>query len=497
MKKKMLLVLLLCFTAMTAIGAQGTNENIGSLVETMEIKTAQPKYVFMFIGDGMSHVQTNAAQVLNGNNTKGAISLSPLTFTEFPVQGLQTTYDATSFCPDSASTATSLSSGIKTHSGVLGMGVDKTTKSENIAEKLKKQKDWKVGVISTVTINHATPAAYYAHVPSRNNYYDIGLQMVDSGFDYFAGGAISKDADQGKTSIYTLLEQKGYTVTTTRDEFLNLNANNTKVYAQSPRLQDGGSMPYAMDMEDDDITLAQLVEKGIEVLDNEKGFFIMTESGKIDWACHANDAAAEIYDLLAFDEAIAVALDFAQKHPQETLIVVTGDHETGGMTIGYAATGYNTAFDILRNQKLSYVAFDQKIADLKKSNPRLSFNEVMTLVTENFGLVAPSSTKTNDASLVMTEYEYTRLKDAYVQSMLPKTERVKDEVSSLLYGGYDPLSVTLTHILNNKAGIGWTSYSHTGTPVAVYASGIGAEKFSGSYDNTDIFNKLKNLVGVI
>ena len=497
MKKKMLLVLLLCFAAITAVGAQATNESQVSLVEARENKTTQPKYVFMFIGDGMGHVQTNAAQVLNGNNTKGSISLSPLTFTEFPVQGLQTTYDATSFCPDSASTATSLSSGIKTHSGVLGMGVDKITKSENIVEKLKKQKDWKIGVVSTVTINHATPAAYYAHVPSRNNYYDIGLQMVDSGFDYFAGGSIGQYDDKGKTSIYTLLEQKGYTVTTTRDAFLKLNANSGKIYAQSPRLQDGGAMPYAMDMEDADITLAQLVEKGIEVLDNDKGFFLMTESGKIDWACHANDAAAEIYDLLAFDDAIAVAVAFAQKHPQETLIVVTGDHETGGMTIGYAATGYNTAFNILKNQKLSYVAFDQKIADLKKSNPRLGFDEVMTLVTEDFGLVAPSSKNVKDASLVMTEHEYARLKDAYAQSMLPKNERAKDEVTALLYGGYDPLSVTLTHILNNKAGIGWTSYAHTGTPISVYASGVGAESFSGSYDNTDIFKKFKSIVGVV
>jgi alkaline phosphatase len=222
---------------------------------------------------------------------------------------------------------------------------------------------------------------------------------------------------------------------------------------------------------------------------------MMVESGKIDWACHANDAAAEISDLLAFDDSIKVAIDFAKEHPLETLIVVTGDHETGGMTLGYASTGYNTAFEILRNQKLSYVAFDGIIKEMKSANANLSFGEVMELVTKDFGLVAPNGNAT-DKALVMTEGEYARLQEAFNQSMLPSDQKKRDEISALLYGGYDPLSVTLTHILNNKAGIGWTSYSHTGTPVSVYASGVGEELFSGSYDNTDIYYKLRDIVGV-
>ncbi|WP_320129111.1 alkaline phosphatase [uncultured Sphaerochaeta sp.] len=494
MRKKLFVVLAVLLYGLSFLGAEGTAEMPNQMDRTISV-TKSPKYVFMFIGDGMSHVQINAAEVFNGNNTKGDIALSPLSFTEFPVLGLQTTYDATSFCPDSASTATSLSSGIKTHSGVLGMGVDKTTKTETIAEKLKRQKDWKIGIISTVTLNHATPAAYYAHVPSRNNYYDIGLQMVDSGFDYFAGGAINMAADKGKTSIYDLLEAKGYTVLDSKDSIESLNSNSGKVYAQNPRLQDSGSMPYSLDMDSTDLTLADFVRKGIDVLDNEKGFFMMCESGKIDWACHANDAAAEISDLLAFDKAVQVAIDFAKKHPRETLIVVTGDHETGGMTIGYASTGYNTAFEILKSQKLSYVAFDTIIKGMKQGNTNPSFDEVMALVTEDFGLVSPNG-NASDKALVLTEGEYSRLKEAYAQSMLPSDKRSKDDVTALLYGGYDPLSVTITHILNNKAGIGWTSYSHTGTPVSVYASGVGEQAFSGSYDNTDIYYKLRDIVGV-
>ncbi|HPE94340.1 MAG TPA: alkaline phosphatase, partial [Sphaerochaeta sp.] len=357
MKKRLMMVLLLLAAVLAGLTAQAVGENQGATAVSIETQ-AKPKYVFMFIGDGMSHVQINAAQILKGSNEKGNLSLKPLTFTEFPVVGLQTTFDATSFCPDSASTATSLSSGYKTHSGTIGLGIDKQMVGKTIAEQVKQQKGWKVGLVSTVTLNHATPAAYYAHVPSRNSYYDIGVQMVASGFDYFGGGAISKPDDGGRKSIYNLLLEAGYLVTDSKSQILNLTSASGKVYAQNPRLQDSGSMPYAMDMNENDVSLAQFVQKGIDVLNNPEGFFMMVESGKIDWACHANDAAAEIYDLLAFDQAIAVALDFAKAHPEETLIVVTGDHETGGMTIGYAGTGYNTALDILYNQKLSYVAFD-------------------------------------------------------------------------------------------------------------------------------------------
>lgn len=485
MKLKRLTVTLLAMLISASIFAQGateTRENINAYVSDV-----QPKYIFMFIGDGMSSPQINAAQVLNGNNESGFVELEKLTFTQFPVVGLQYTQDATSFCPDSASTATSLSSGFKTHSGVIGMGVDKVTAGETIAEKLKEQKDYKIGVVSSVTINHATPAAYYAHVASRNDYYEIGLQMADSGFDYFAGGEVNQ-ADKGGRSIYDILEEKGYLVTCNQDEILSLNADSGKVYAYSPETVDG-AMKYALDAEDDELQLKDFVRKGIDVLYNETGFFMMVESGKIDWAGHANDAAANIYDTIAFDEAIEVALEFAFEHPEETLIVVTGDHETGGMTIGYAATGYDTAFDILRNQKCSYEAFD---AILSENFDSLDFDGVLELIEENFGLVAPGRTAA-DEDLVMNDYEFAKLEKAYDDAISGNVDGYEE---SLLYGGYNPISVTLTHILNNKAGIGWTSYSHTGIPVPVYAFGAGAEAFSGSYDNTEVARRLMDLTDV-
>ena len=470
--------------SMLSAGAAGeTEKTIKAMVED-----ASPKYVFMFIGDGMSSPQVNSAQVFNGCNESGLIDLKELTFTQFPVVGIQYTQDATSFAPDSASTATSLSSGFKTHSGVIGMGIDKTTKGTTIAEMLR-DKGWKIGIVSTVTINHATPAAYYAHVASRNDYYEIGLQMAASDFDYFGGGSVNQ-ADNGDKSIYEVLEDNGYLVTNDRDTILSLNSDSGKVYAYSPVLQDDGAMMYALDAEDDQLQLKDFVRKGIDVLDNETGFFMMVESGKIDWAGHANDALANIYDTLAFDEAIQVAVEFAKQHPEETLIVVTGDHETGGMTIGYAATGYDTAFDILRNQKCSFVAFDEMVAERTAAGD-FSFDVLMDMVEENFGLVAVAPGESAEVeALVMNDYEYALLQKAYDDAMSGNVDGYEE---SLLYGGYNPISVTLTHIINNKAGIGWTSYFHTGLPVPVYAYGEGAEAFIGSYDNTQVALRLMDL----
>ena len=482
--KRILTVFMTAILALQFVSAGAAGETETTIRQMAE--DAQPKYVFMFIGDGMSSPQINSAQIYNGCNEPGLIDLKELTFTQFPVVGLQYTQDATSFAPDSASTATSLSSGFKTHSGVIGMGIDKVTEGTTIAEMLR-DKGWKIGIVSTVTINHATPAAYYAHVASRNDYYEIGLQMAASDFDYFAGGSVNQ-ADNGDKSIYEVLEDNGYLVTNDRDTILSLNADSGKVYAYSPVLQDDGAMMYAIDAEEDQLQLKDFVRKGIDVLDNETGFFMMVESGKIDWAGHANDAVANIHDTLAFDEAIQVAVDFAKNHPDETLIIVTGDHETGGMTIGYAATGYNTAFALLRNQKCSFVAFDEMVAD-RIAEGGFTFEVLMDMVNENFGLAAPGETAADEA-LVMNDYEYALLQRAYDDAMSGNTDGYEE---SLLYGGYNPISVTLTHIINNKAGIGWTSYFHTGLPVPVYAYGEGAEAFIGSYDNTQVALRLMDL----
>lgn len=471
-----------------------------------------PKYVFLFIGDGMSYPQFQAAsdylgaladkdyvKALPSNSYEdraGAVLDGPkaLNFMNFDVAGSAVTYDSCSFAPDSASTATSIATGYKTYSGMINVDTTGSTAYETIAEKLHSQKDWKIGIISSVNLNHATPAAFYAHQASRNNYYEIGEELVNSGFEYFAGGGLKKvtGPDKDKTSLYDLATDAGYKVTYTQADADTVTAADKKVILIDEHLADSDAMDYDMDRQDGEWALADYVAKGIEVLDNDTGFFMMCEGGKIDWACHANDAGATVNDTLALADAVQVAIDFAKEHADETLILVTGDHETGGLTIGFAGTDYDTYLDSLANQTISYAQFDEQYVAAYKENGT-GFEDAMKDVEKLFGLKLSGAE--NDR-LVLTDYEVQRLRTAYELVMSDASSDDYTQEQYVLYGTYNPFSVTVTHILNNKSGVDFTSYSHTGLPVAVFAEGAGADSFVGYYDNTAIYQKMASLLNV-
>ena len=484
----------------------GSNTAVSTSNDNQETKA--PKYVFLFIGDGMSYPQIQSTSDYLGalndedywqaepslDDNQGATLDGPeyLNFMNFEVAGSAVTYDSNSFAPDSASTATSISTGHKTYSGSINVDETGSVEYETIAKKLHSQKDYKIGVISSVNLNHATPAAFYAHQASRNDYYDIGLELVESGFEYFAGGALLKPigAEGDQEDLYALAEQAGYQVVKTQAEAEQVTEGPIMIVDE--HLADGDAMAYELDRTDDMWSLADYVEKGIEVLDNDNGFFMMCEGGKIDWACHANDAASAIHDTKALADAVQVAIDFAAEHPDETLIVVTGDHETGGLTIGFAGTDYDTYLDLLENQKISYAKFDSDYVASYKEN-KTSFEDVLKDVEELFGLKTEGE---EGDKLVLTEYEQEQLRAAYEKSINGTAASEYEQEEYVLYGTYEPLSVTLTHIINNKSGISFTSYSHTGLPVAVLAHGVNAEVFNGYYDNTEIFNKLAEMLDV-
>lgn len=180
-----------------------------------------PKYVFLSIGDGMSYPQIQATAYFNGAQQSGEEpTIERVSFMDSPVIGSQCTYDSTSFCPDSASTATSIASGRKTASGVINVSPDASERFETIAEKLKRQLGYKVGVLTSMNLNHATPAAFYAHQQSRKNYYEIGQELIASGFDYFAGGGLLNPtgASDNRIDLYEAARDAGYEVARTYDE---------------------------------------------------------------------------------------------------------------------------------------------------------------------------------------------------------------------------------------------------------------------------------------
>lgn len=465
-----------------------------------------PKYVFFFLGDGMANSQIQAAEAylttLNGGSAKLATDLlkpaNRLTMSKLPVQGMQTTYDAFALMTDSASSGTAFACGIKTVSGTVGMDETKTHSVKSVAQ-LAREQGRKVGIISSVSLDHATPASYYASADNRGYYNNIATQLAATGYEFFGGGGFAsptgpaRSGDTGN-NIWDLLDTNGYTVLDDRASIMSLKTTpQSKVVCINPWLQDSGAMPYAVDRPTTNLSLAEMTEVAIACLSTkerkvkDKGFFLMVEGGKIDWACHANDAVATIGDMLDFDDSVAVALEFYAKHPKDTLIIVTGDHETGGMTVGHATTGYTAYYDRLMTQDCSFQYFgDNQWVDHKAtyasgydytSPTNLAGNaEFVTLLNDTFGLVWAD----------LNDYQKDKLEDAYDKSMCGSNNNNAAENTYLYSSGYEPIVVTITHILNERASIGWTSYSHTGVPVPVYAMGAGAWRFAGFYDNTDI-----------
>lgn len=491
------------------------------IMATAPALAESPKYVFFFIGDGMSSAQIQAAEAYltteNGGSATEAGDLAKrenrLNMSTFPVLGMQTTYDAHALMTDSASAGTALSCGIKTLSGVIGMDDTKTTSYKSIAQ-LADEQGKRVGIISSVSLDHATPASFYASVANRGYMNTIATQLVAAGYDFYGGGGLvapTGAARIGDTTndIWNLLEKNGYSVFNERESILALRKEpKSRVVCINPVLQDSKAMPYAIDRDANSLSLAEMTSVALDSLltrkkertadawpSRDQGFFLMVEGGKIDWACHANDAMAAIGDILDFDDAIGVALEFYRKHPGETLIVVTGDHETGGMTIGHATTGYTGYYHRLLGQKSSFTSFSQNEWPAFKAGHGSSLcagertlennTEMRTLMQTVFGL------EYTELNALQKE----KLEDAFNMSLCGSNSNSSSE-NTLLYGGYEPIIVTITHILNERASIGWTSYSHTGVPVPVFAIGQESQRFAGFYDNTDIAKQMAKSMGV-
>lgn len=467
-----------------------------TLVDSSSIYTT-PKYVFLFIGDGMAMPQVNATEAALGMNgavrTRSAIGISALTMSGFPIVGQATTHAEDRYITGSAAAGTAIATGHKTTIGTISLNGDHSDTLQTIAQ-MAKAKGMKVGIVSSVSIDHATPACFYAHAESRGMYYEIASQMPASGFDYFGGGFAKGDKEKygHQGEIVPAMTAAGYTITTDR---ASLKAAEGKVWAYTG-YDRSMALNYELDRDEaTEISLAEFTKEGIRLLSegNDKGFFMMVEGGKIDWAGHANDAVSNIYDMIAFDKAVNEAVSFYNEKPDSTLIIVTGDHETGGLSIGYAGTGYETSFSVIAHQKVSYDVFNGIVSDMaeKTGTDSVTFEMALDTIEEYFGL---GDTLT-DPALALSEYELSRLEDSYNIVWSGESGNTPAE-DKLNYGGYLPLTVTATHILNNKAGLDWTSYKHTSVPVPVYAMGEGQQLFSGSYDNTDIAKKLMKIAAL-
>ncbi|MBR6035000.1 MAG: alkaline phosphatase [Paludibacteraceae bacterium] len=441
--------------------------------------SAQAKYVFYFIGDGMG-----ANQVLGAEMYRSAIQGEPLgrvqtLMTTFPYSGHASSYSASNGITDSAAAGTCLATGTKTKNGMLGMGPD-STRLTSIAETLKAE-GWGIGIMTTVAIDHATPGAFYGHVKKRNMYYTIGEQLPESRFDFFGGAGFHHPQgkhDDKPVNLYRLAEQNGYTIAHGYLEAQHLMTNDQRQTTKMILVQKdddqgakhGESLRYSIDQEEGDLTLEQIVSTAIPFLDQRYDrFFMMVEGGMIDYACHGDDAATAFGEVWDMDAAIRVAYDFYLAHPDETLIVVTADHETGGLALGNS--DYTLHLDLLRNQKCSARAVSDHIAQVFEANKKPTWNQVKDVLRADLGFWDEVEVTADEERELKTLFKASCKKRANVKTLYKSLEQLGDAGIALL---------------NSKAHLGWTTRGHSAHAVPVFAIGAGAERFSGWHDNTEI-----------
>lgn len=443
----------------------------------------KPKYVFLFIGDGMATPQRMAAEEFSLKTGRGELAMNRM-----PYQAATRTSSANSIITDSAAAATAIACGEKTDNRMLGVRPD-GSRMESVAEVAKKS-GMKVGIITSVTIVHATPSGFYAHRKHRGLAYQIALDLVASGFDYFAGGGTGGKRNDRKDpeyrgDVYDLARKAGYAIAENRKEWEAL-----KPGVKSWSIFSDGAMGYMIDSPSTQPTLAEILDKGIELLDNDKGFFIMCEGGKIDHAGHANDAATGIRDILALDDAVKAALAFAQKHPSETLVIVTGDHETGGLSLGFAGTGSKFSIEMVGNQKCSADNFSATVKRMLEKDTDLSFEKVKPLVTAKFGLVF-SDDRSNPMRVKSAEVEL--MKEAFEKDKASVKQQVAETTVYNAKRRY-VFASAVKAVLAAHAGIGWSSGSHTALPTLTTAQGARADIVVGMQENSDIGARLKKML---
>ena len=466
------------------------------------VQGAEPKNVILLIGDGMGPEPVGLAiyynRFMNGMDKR----LNMERLMAAGNTGYCLTYQYGTVVTDSASAATALASGVKTRDAIIGKDHDGRPMKTivDIARQLGKS----TGVISDTRLTHATPAAFYASIIHRDMENEIASQLIERG-DLnvaFSGGAqhfipegmkveehpdlkgIDKKAGWGKSErkdkrdLIWEAKSKGYAIVANDRELSALEAKNAdKVLG----LFSASGFPSAIDRQPQHQTgvptLSHLTGKALEVLKkNPKGFFLMVEGGQIDWVAHGNDVASVLHEMLEFDQTIGLVMSFAETNP-DTLVVVTADHDTGGLAIAYSSYNPPAPLKLPSGEtwKTKY-NFAEKVIFEKMAQQKKSF---LKMVLDSKGNPADLKREVEENSA----FSLTEEQAAYVLGKGPKTGYLGREFE--VYGNNGPTAL-LGRLLGRETNTAWAVGTHTHTPVMIFAQGPWAEKFRGLLDNIEI-----------
>lgn len=399
---------------------------------------ARPKNIIIMVGDGMGPAYTTAYRYYKDNPETEEVEQ---TVFDRLLVGMSSTYPASvsGYVTDSAASATALATGFKSYNGAISVDIEKRP-LPTLMEKAKAL-GLATGVAVTSQVNHATPAAFLAHNESRSNYIDIAQAYLNTDADVILGGGQQYFSE----SLLAQFTAKGYQHL---NEFSQLEAvTRPKVLGLFADVQ----LPWAIN-DKQGHKLSKMTQKAIELLSqNQQGFVLLVEGSLIDWAGHSNDIATAMAEMDEFAAAIEVVEQYVRES-KDTLVVITADHNTGGLSVG-ANDKYEWHPDVLHKVKAS----PDEIATLA-----IASEQWQPLVAELMGF-KPSET------------ELTALDEARMQ-------------------GNEPLTVALRQLIDVRSNTGWTSGGHTAVDVQVFSSGPGARLFGGHQDNTDIANKVLSLL---
>jgi alkaline phosphatase len=405
-----------------------------------------PKNIIYMIGDGMGPAYTTAYRYFKDDpNTK---VVDPTVFDTI-LRGMAHTYpDDHTYVTDSAAGATALSSGRKSYNGAIAVDTDK--KPVKTMLEIAKERGMTTALVATSQINHATPASFAAHNESRRNYDEIANDYIDNKIagklpvDLMLGGG-TKYYVRDDRNLVEEFKSAGYQYS---DDFAALNE-----IKQIPALglfAEVG-LPFALD--ENPTRLTQMTSKALDLLDgqNDKGFFVMIEGSQIDWCGHANDIACAMGEMDDFAKSIEQAKAYVDKNP-DTLLVITADHSTGGLTLG-AHGQYKWETEVVKGVKATAGTITD---ELQKADDLKSVWQLYTNIefTEENSIKLEQAKKMGDKALLLA---------------------VKD-------------------IINHASFTGWTTGGHTAIDVQVFAYGQRAKDFYGSQNNTDIADKLIDFI---
>ena len=423
MKKQLSLLALLCTTS-------------GVYAESA------PKNVIYMIGDGMGPAYTTAYRYFQDDPTTKDVEK---TVFDSILTGMATTYpDDHTYVTDSAAGATALSSGHKSYNGAVGVDTEK--KPVKTMLEIARERGMTTALVATSQINHATPASFTAHNESRYNYDEIANDYIDNKI----AGKLPVDLMLGGGTKYFIREDRnlvdefkaaGYQY---GDDIKNLNQ-----ITQLPAigLYASKGLPFALD--ENPTRLTQLTSKALDLLDgqNKEGFFVMIEGSQIDWCGHANDIACEMAEMDDFAKSIEKAKAYVDKN-KDTILVITADHSTGGLTLG-AHGQFKWQTDVIKGVKATAGKLTQQLLDTDDLKSVWDANTNIEFTTEN-------------------------------KIKLEQAKKMGDKA----------LNLAVKSIISDTSFTGWTSGGHTAVDVQVFAYGKGSEQFIGSQNNTDIADKL-------